>query len=384
MKYVMVVALLATGGTSAAQKPATPAVHTLGFSLLLPVAGSPADDFGYPNQTIDRLAVRRLLMDRAYDALDTVLTAYADSARRDYRLEYRLFDAYGAFEVAVPWLAPRLNEWVQLRPGSAAALLARATFLAACGWHARGTAWAGDTPPEQFALMGAFFRDAMADVAAALSRTPNSMVAYRELMNLARSLGDIPASRKALDQALKIQPYSFLLRASHMYILEPRWGGSYQAMTDFASESAPYWDRNPRLQALQGFGDWDRGRVLAAAGEKVEALQEFQEALRFGDLGLFRYERGLFYSISERYAEALEDFTSALLQRPQHPDALFHRAIAEYNLGLKASDNTKGASFSQAFRDLELAVELDPTEQGYQQLLAQLRQSVPEFDPRRP
>jgi tetratricopeptide (TPR) repeat protein len=151
-------------------------------------------------------------------------------------------------------------------------------------------------------------------------------------------------------------------------------------MTDFASESAPYTDRNPRIQALQGFGDLDRARVLAAAGEKVEALQEFQEALRFGNLAQFRYERGLFYSLLERYAEALDDFTSALLQRPQQSDVLFQRAVVGYNVALKAAGNAN-ASFSQAFRDIILAVELDPMDERYQQLLALFRQRIPEFAP---
>jgi hypothetical protein len=101
------------GGTSTAQ----PAGE---ISVLLPVAGTQTEDFGYPTQTIDRLAVRRLLMARSYDALDRLLAAYADSVLRDYRVEYRLFDAYAAFGVAVPALEPFLNEWVQQRPTSAA------------------------------------------------------------------------------------------------------------------------------------------------------------------------------------------------------------------------------------------------------------------------
>jgi type II secretory pathway pseudopilin PulG len=43
-------------------------------------------DLGYPTETIDQLAVRQLLYDRSYDALDSLLTAYTDSARRDFRM----------------------------------------------------------------------------------------------------------------------------------------------------------------------------------------------------------------------------------------------------------------------------------------------------------
>jgi tetratricopeptide (TPR) repeat protein len=152
-------------------------------------------------------------------------------------------------------------------------------------------------------------------------------------------------------------------------------------MADFAAESAPYASRNPRIEALQGFADWDRGSMLARAGEKVEALQEFHEAIRFGDFWRFRFERGQFYTNLERYAEALEDFTSALVQRPQHADILFERALVEYNIGRKASGAAKATSFSQGFRDIELAAALDPTDERYQQVLAFYRDSLPEFAP---
>jgi tetratricopeptide (TPR) repeat protein len=121
--------------------------------------------------------------------------------------------------------------------------------------------------------------------------------------------------------------------------------------------------------------------VLAAAGEKVEALQEFQEAIRLGNLWRFHFERGQFYSSLEQYAEALEDLTSALVQRPQRADVLFERAIVEYHIGRKASGTAKATSLSQGFRDIELAAQLDPTDERYQQVLAFYRDSLPEFAP---
>jgi hypothetical protein len=110
------------GGGSTAQPSGS-------VSVLLPLVSSDTENFGYPTQTIDKLAVRRLLAARNYDALDRLLAAYADSVVRDYRVEYRLFDAYAAFDVALPSLEPFLGEWVRQRPKSAAALQARGTFF---------------------------------------------------------------------------------------------------------------------------------------------------------------------------------------------------------------------------------------------------------------
>jgi tetratricopeptide (TPR) repeat protein len=349
--------------------------------LLLPVIGTPAEDFGYPTQTIDRLAVRRLLLTRSYDTLDLVLSAYADSVVRDYRLEYRLFDAYAAFDVPFPSLEPVLSEWVERQPTSAAALLARGTYLTAAGWKARGHKFAGQTSRRQFVGMATYFRRAAADFTAALRLAPNSIVAYRGLMSISMNESDSAASRELLDRGLKIQPYSFRLRAFYIETLLPRWGGSYEAMMRFAEESAPYADRNPRIRALGGYVDWDRGRVLEKAGRKAEAIKAYGRAMQFGDLWLFRFERGELYFYADQNKEAAEDLTRVLVQYPQHADALYERSWVTYVMGIDASEPAKGADFVQAFEDIEMSVALDPTDEDHQKHLAFVRENIPDYAP---
>lgn len=354
---------------------------TEGISVLLPMASTQAEDFGYPTQTIDRLAVRQLLMARSYDGLDRILAAYADSVRRDYRLEYRLFDAYGAFHVAMPELEPFLSEWVRKRPKSAAALLARATFFSASGWNARGAKLASETTDQQFERMGNFFRRTVADLTTAHRLEPKSIVAYREMMAIATSRGDVVESRQLLDQALKIQPYSFVLRATHMEGLLPRWGGSYEAMAKFAQESAPYAAHNPRIKALKGFVDWDKGRNFEGRGQNGDAIEAYQRALQFGDLWDFREERGTYYSRIDQNEDALEDFNRALTQFPQNDDILGERAEVEYELGRLAFGEAKASYFAQAFRDILLATAIDPADASHQTDLAFYRENIPEYAP---
>jgi uncharacterized protein len=351
-------------------------------SLLLPLVAAHSEDFGYPTQTIDRLAVRRLLQARSYSALDTLLGAYADSVLRDHRLEYRLFDAYGAFDIALPSMEPLLSEWVEQRPTSAHALLARATYLRASGWNARGSRSARKTSRLQIQRMEAFFRRAHADLTVALRIAPNSIVAYRQLMDIVKADGDAATSRQLLDRALMFQPHSFLLRATHMQSLLPRWGGSYEAMALFAAESAPYANRNPRIQSLGGFVEWDRGRVLESAGKKAEAIEAYQRAMRYGNFWQFRYDRGDLYSRSDRNEEALTDLDRALAQNPQHADALYRRSRVTYRLGRKAWGTDASTDYlSQSFRDIEMAVALEPAEEDYREYLAFIRKAIPGFQP---
>jgi tetratricopeptide (TPR) repeat protein len=351
------------------------------LSLWLPVAGSQKENFGYPTQTIDRLAVRQALLAKSYDALDRVLAAYGDSVQRDYRVEYRLFDAYGAFGVALPTLEPRLNEWVRMRPKSVAALLARATFYRASGWGARGAALSRETTRQQFQRMNSFFQRAVDDLTTAHRLDPKSIVAYRLMIDMAASQGQIRLSRQMLDSALRIQPYSFLLRVSHMHNLLPRWGGSYDAMEEFADESAPFAKRNPRIKALKGFVDLDRAEKFEGDDQNGDAIEAYQRALRFGDYWEFRYQRGSYYSRSDLDEEALEDFNAVLLQHPQSDDALNSRARVEYELARQAFGETKDVYFSQAFRDILMAIALDPTDQDNLEQLAFYQKNIPEYAP---
>jgi tetratricopeptide (TPR) repeat protein len=352
-----------------------------GISLMLPVADSQTEVLGYPAQTVDRLAVRQLLLARAYDVLDRVLTAYADSVKRDYRLEYRLFDSYGSFAVAIPEMEPRLTEWVRLRPRSVPALLARANYYRASGWHERGTGYARETSAEQFARMRSFFERSITDLTKAHRLDSTSIVAYRQMIDIATSDGDGRSSTELVHQALKLQPYSFVLRAAHMYSLLPRWGGSYEAMEQFAEESMPYAKRNPRIKALRGFVDWDRGSNFESDDQKGDAIEAYHRAIRLGDLWQFRSDRGEYYWRADLNEEALEDFNTALLQYPQNDDILSHRASVEYELARHSFGQTKAALFSQAFRDIELAVAIDPTDESHQKDLAFYRKNIPGYAP---
>lgn len=349
--------------------------------LLLPANGTKVEDFGYPTQTIDKLAVRRLLTSRAYDSLDAVLSAYSDSVTRDYRLEHRLFDAYDAFDAPIESLEPLLDEWVAQRPRSAPARLARGVYLAARGWNARGYGFATRTSRTQFRQMDSFFGRAKIDYRAGMRLDPRSIVPHRGLMKMDMTGDDESTMRQILDQGLRIQPYSFRLRAAYIQSLLPRWGGSYKSMTSFVEECEPYAARNPRIKALAGFVDYDKGRVLEKEGKKREAIEAYGRALAHGDFWQFRYERADLYFHADQNKEALDDLNKALEQNPQDQDALYDRSWVSYSLGFNAKGAARSAYFAQAYDDIVLSVALDPTDEYHQQQLAFVRENLPAFAP---
>ncbi len=340
---------------------------------------SEAEDLGYPTKTLNRIEVRDLLIDASYDALDSMLTAYSDSARRDFRFEYRMIDAFGAFSTAATTFEPFLDDWVLTRPSSGNALLVRATYYIAAGWHARGAASMRNTSFGQ--VMGAqgYLTRALADLTGALRLLPCSVVAYKGLMTIANYFGDTAMSRAAMDQALLIQPYSFVVREEHMLNLRPRWGGSYEAMELLAQAADTLSTWNPRLRVLHGFADLDQADLAVREKETGRALELYQHALSFGDFWRFRFERGQLHHWMGRDEQALADLERALVQRPQYPDLLDRLASAKYELGRYARGSEQHRLFYEAYGDESLAALLDPADEDFQKSMAFYKESIPEY-----
>ena len=97
-----------------------------------------------------------------------------------------------------------------------------------------------------------------------------------------------------------------------------------------------------------------------------------------------RCERGTYFAAADQNADALEDFNRALAQNPQDAEALYWRTAVEYDLGRDATGDARAAYFSQAFRDIALAAELDPASEKFQQRLTFYRKNIPEFAPPAP
>ena len=337
------------------------------------------EDFGYPAKTLDRFEVRDRLMDGSYDSLDSLLTAYSDSARGDFRFEYRMMDAFGAFFTASSSLEPFLDDWVKARPSSGNALLARASYRAAAGWHVRGADLFRKTSFGRAIGAQSNFTNALSDLHAALRILPCSVIAYHTFMSIAPYDGDTAMSREAMDQALVIQPYSFLAREAHMLNLRPRWGGSYEAMEQLAREADSLSDRNPRLRALHGFAAWDAGDVAERKNDTAGALQLYDRALTFGDFWRFRLERGQLYYQLDRHADALVDLERALIQRPQSARLLDRLASTKYELGRAATGHERDRLFYETYGDESLATLLEPDEERYQKEMAFYKSNIPEY-----
>jgi tetratricopeptide (TPR) repeat protein len=153
------------------------------------------------------------------------------------------------------------------------------------------------------------------------------------------------------ERAFEVAPASFQLRAAVGHCLLPRWGGSYPLVEAFARASQAQAGENPRLTALLGFVDWDRGRVAENDGHYDEAATLFTRALQAGEHWQFYEGRARVHERRKRYSDALADVANALALRPEEPDLVGLRARVQNALGRR----------SDAVADARLVAELDPT-----------------------
>lgn len=279
------------------------------------------DDFGYPVMTTDAMAILADLKSGQWDSVETFLVRKQRLFEHDYRFEDHVYRAFHRFWVPDSSLEPLFERWIELRPNSFAARLARAEYYHGLGWASRGTRWARETTAQQFAGMELFFKRAEEDLREALQIEPRLLVAYEILLDMARTRGEEYPASLIMEQAVRLCPYSFRIRYWFMMNLAPRWGGSHEAMEAFASESQELADVNPRMRLLKAFAPWDKGRIVAVDSQYDAALEFYREALSYGEHFVVLNSRAKVYWNQGRYDDAKKDFERALVLNPYDDEA---------------------------------------------------------------
>ena len=71
---------------------------------------------------------------------------------------------------------------------------------------------------------------------------------------------------KLIDETSRLFPQSFILKSSVLWSKEPRWGGSYKQMEEFAKKAQRTADKNPKLSTLYGMIYYDQARAVQNPG----------------------------------------------------------------------------------------------------------------------
>jgi len=242
-----------------------------------------------PAEYVDQAGMRSLLYFKKYALLEAAFETFQQRFEANPLEEDYVFLAGAAFESSEIELRQQLDGWVAASPESFAPYLARAAHHQSVGWDSRGGAWAKDTTKDSFSKMGEAHAQANRDLDKALALRPKLQAAYAMRVRMAKGSSGRDTAKAQLERATQQCPVCYRVRFAYAMGLEPRWGGSYEALDAFA-KSVPV-AKNPRLAVLAGLSDLDRA-VTATHEKKYDAaLALLDAATTHADAALFAEQR---------------------------------------------------------------------------------------------
>ncbi|MBJ6800308.1 rhomboid family intramembrane serine protease [Geomonas propionica] len=275
----------------------------------------------------DAVQIRGLLAAHDFKNLEKLYEGYLDQYRKDVSYEIYLHEAYQLFSPEHGIAAEDFDVWVATT-GSPVAYAARGTYKAEQGFLVRGTKYIDETPQSNLDQMQRLHDDATTDLQTALAANPLLMPAYSSLLRMAKTSNMSFSPKQIVDQAVNADKRAYAVRFEYIVSLEPRWGGSYGEMSDFATSATKYSNLNPRLWCLLGAVESDRADDLYRSGEFASAIRRYTKALKYGDrTSLLKYRAGCYFELYKK-AEAIADYRKALYYDPTDEKAQVELAVA--------------------------------------------------------
>lgn len=316
---------------------------------------------------VDYLRIHRDVLGGDFAAVDRALAKVEERYRKGEVGDGRVSSAYGAFATTHPGFARQLDAWVRQRPESHRPRLARGRYLTNRAYLARGAAYADETREAQFQAMNRHMDRAVKDLRKALELRPDLTVAYANLVRIAKARAPAEKTLRIARQGLEHDPGSFNIRSDLLYALQPKWGGSVDAIRRVIADMAPHIEAHPKLERLRGFVPFVFAERLARDGRTGSAIDYLDEAMQWGPLPLYLRERARAYSRQGNHRAALRDIDRALEMRPQSAYYLRRRgdvlremgrkekALAAYQASLRLDPRNPEAAYGQAevLEDLE-------------------------------
>lgn len=199
---------------------------------------------------------------RAPSAYATGLSVRAAIARGDYALADKTLRAslagsqvkgwhFNPFAAVIFYAArpgmngfeARLDEWIKREPNSAIAYLVRALYRYDTAWQIRGTRFVNAVQPAHLRAFNEHLNRSADDVAQAMRLDGNNPYAAFLLLKILSGAGNTVEMENAFQAAIHKFPTYYPLYLQRLTTLEPKWGGSPQAMYAFvdtyAGEAAP-------------------------------------------------------------------------------------------------------------------------------------------------
>ena len=296
----------------------------------------------------NKIEILTLAKNQQFDQLETYFTNLYQAFDDKQIPEDWLRQAHHAFYNSDPDIQQYLDAWVDQSPSSYFAVLNRGIYWMRLAQLSRGANYINKTQERQKLGMRYYQETALVDLHKAAELSPKAFLPYSYIMSISKTSGDNTLYISARSEGLKLFPESFILRSEVFFGLQPKWGGTKDALDLFLEETARHSVTNPELRSLLGY------KALIAADamkndDRDAAIALFHEAIGFGGNEFMYLSRGKNYYYKRDYELALKDLNKALSFYPQHYLSLRFKAWTLYHL----------KRYEEAISVFKLAVEID-------------------------
>jgi TPR repeat protein len=249
----------------------------------------------------------------------------------DTNAEARMRQTYRWFQIADPDLEASFDQWVDRYPQSHAARLARGLFLYAMARAWRGHAYVNKTHPKRMEFMDRYLERSYRDLEAASKLTEKPILAYATMISAARFVGGGNFANEVLTRAIKTDRYAVGPYYSYAVMLEPRWGGSHDAMHALAARADT--EDHPKMKRVAKFirssVTTDQADAKYRANDRLEALKGYQEAVAISDENSYALcMLGQLYHAMGQTNNALASYNRALAVDPNDTNCMINRSAA--------------------------------------------------------
>lgn len=318
----------------------------------------------------DRFQLIQLFRESNFVELNDSLQGYQQAFETGEGDERLLLFAIESITAANPDSEYLLNEWVKSQPNNYAPYLARAYYYYHIAWSWRGHDNIKTTAQYRLTNMHKYLESAADDLTIAIEIQPSLTIAYALAIRILMLIGSEELRNEAYNEAIIQYPNSYLVRASYLWSLKPKWGGSSSRLLEYVREIQPLVAQNPSLQDLLGYSDYIFAESLSDSQEYEQAREHYDFAIAKGADHIVYRERGINHYQLGDYEQALQDFNTSLESWPQNYRVLRWRANVYMRQG----------QFNEAVQDLALAVELNPYNKYALLSLAAVLRKVGKFE----
>lgn len=303
----------------------------------------------------------------------TLEAAFADYQMRHERTENQSEIIHRAFEqISTKHAGDFTAAWLAHSPENVFAITARAEYLRAMAWEARGGRASADTSKSRFKNMSTIIQQSTPLYQKAIKLDPKVLPAYIGMLNTAMMDSDELIERRAKEQGLQADPECSDLMRNILTSLKPRWGGDYKQMLLFTETTVKPSIKNRPLN----------GQYMASIFEDIIDANTSKDS--DDSSFLHAISEGLKYGANEDLMEEAE----RIYDKTDRYDLgyMYIAQVVRFRGGVKEDYNNLGtilANFGYyptAVKFFEKALELNPDDSYAQINLARVYSDLRNYD----